>query len=84
MLIKLDITDSRTWIGGTRLGSDNVFYWFGHAKEIAFTNWDSEEPNNERGNEECISPFYSPSYNSTGFWFDDPCDWPCPFICEHY
>uniref|UniRef100_A0A8W8KUS7 Neurocan core protein n=1 Tax=Magallana gigas TaxID=29159 RepID=A0A8W8KUS7_MAGGI len=66
------------WTGGNKKGDD--WYW-GHGERISsFTNWDSNEPNNKNGNENCLEL----KSNSSWTWNDSPCDRKNPFICERH
>ncbi|XP_031633896.1 uncharacterized protein LOC116347455 [Contarinia nasturtii] len=66
------------WTAGTKLGNDNKFYWMGHDKEFAFTNWGDKEPNDFNGKESCVEMV---EYHNLK-WNDWICDWERYFICE--
>uniref|UniRef100_A0A182QL56 C-type lectin domain-containing protein n=1 Tax=Anopheles farauti TaxID=69004 RepID=A0A182QL56_9DIPT len=63
--------DGYWFIGGTDIGVEGRFIWIGLNMAIngaAYKNWNTGEPNNLNGNEDCIAM-------ATGAkWIDIPCD----------
>ena len=51
---------------------------------VGYTNWNSSEPNNSGGNEDCgqLNRFNENNSNEPGTWNDEPCNTGMPFICE--
>ena len=60
------ITQSRCWIGFSDINSEGTFTW-ADGSGVTYTRWNSGEPNNSGGNEDCAE-LYSHSY-----WNDAPC-----------
>ena len=63
------------WIGGHR--SDGVFKWI-DGTTIDYTNWWTNEPNNDGGNENCIETFRT----SDNKWNDLACNAQLNFLCK--
>ena len=67
------------WTGGNDLYKEDVYVWTGsYNSRIVYTDWASNEPNNYRGNEDCISIKKALDYQ----WNDDVCSKTFNFICE--
>ncbi|XP_062572233.1 perlucin-like protein [Saccostrea cucullata] len=66
------------WIGGTDLNSEGTFYWEHSSKNMTYTNWYSNQPDNDTIgiNENCVSMVRS------GYWHDYPCNHTFYYICE--
>ena len=62
------------WIGGERVGK-NSFKWI-DGSEFDYENWDTNEPNNVDGKENCMETY------PNGRWNDLPCDFSRPFVCK--
>ena len=43
----------------------------------SYTNWDKGEPNNAKGNEDCVY-----TYAGKNKWNDDPCNMEMSYVCE--
>ncbi|CAB3364841.1 Hypothetical predicted protein [Cloeon dipterum] len=68
------------WISGTDSGSEGKFYWAGTGKDVEdFTNFVDGEPNNDKGNENCLELF---THESVLYWNDNFCEDQNQFICE--
>jgi hypothetical protein len=65
------------WIGLNDIGSEGFFVWDGGFS--SYTNWYSGEPNNNEGNEDCVTERY---LGGQWQWNDLPCSQRLPFICE--
>ncbi|KAK5976694.1 C-type lectin domain-containing protein [Trichostrongylus colubriformis] len=69
--------EGRIWIGGKKkCGS---WKWTDGTK-WDYENWDSGEPNNEGGHEDCLQILAHPQRK--GKWNDAPCDGKLAFVCE--
>uniref|UniRef100_A0A182FXK6 Uncharacterized protein n=1 Tax=Anopheles albimanus TaxID=7167 RepID=A0A182FXK6_ANOAL len=70
------------WIGGTDLGLEGSYLWISTelpvGQQTGYTNWFPGEPNNFRGNENCLD---IGRRDAVG-WFDANCDWKQKFVCE--
>ena len=55
------------WIGLQRNSTTGVFEWI-DGNQSPYKNWKSGEPNNVKGNEDCVF------MKRGGEWNDDPCD----------
>ena len=55
------------WIGFTDENSEGTFYWY-DGSPVVYTNWNSGEPNNSSGNEDCTQIF------PNGLWNDLNCN----------
>lgn len=64
------------WIGGTR-STGSKFIWSNSGKEITSTQWSPGEPNDFKGEEDCIE-----MKTATGKWNDKSCDNDAFFMCE--
>ena len=61
------------WIDADRQ-ADGKFVWGdGTPLEGHYTNWANGEPNDHRGNEDCVH-MYAKKSNLESFWNDMPCD----------
>ena len=68
---------SHLWIGAKRLDSpESSFTWLTDNESITYTNWDSGQPNNYRGNQKCLS--IKQNYR----WDDAPCTMVNDYICQ--
>lgn len=64
------------WIGGNDRENEGHFVWSRDGNPITFTNWDSGNPDNYNGNEDCIE------MRRDGIWNDRRCDHRTLFVCE--
>ncbi|XP_062576550.1 perlucin-like protein [Saccostrea cucullata] len=65
------------WTGGTVFGNEHSFIWNNSKKELNYTNWEENEPNNYGGNEDCLVIIVP-----DGNWYDEICDKQYQFVCE--
>lgn len=67
------------WIGGTKLGNGQYFYWYGNYKPITFSNWsvDDPDPNNNTSSSNCVA-MRGPELE----WKTVSCDEQNFFVCE--
>uniref|UniRef100_A0A6P7FVV6 E-selectin-like isoform X1 n=1 Tax=Diabrotica virgifera virgifera TaxID=50390 RepID=A0A6P7FVV6_DIAVI len=63
------------WISGSKF-DDNKWYWL-KGEAMVFTNWKAGEPNNAKGNEDCLTI----SETRTG-WNDEVCSVKLYPVCE--
>ncbi|KAK1151731.1 macrophage mannose receptor 1-like [Acipenser oxyrinchus oxyrinchus] len=54
---------------------NNPWKWSHQGDNYTFHNWNTGEPNNEKGNEKCVV------MNKTGKWYDSSCSRKAFFIC---
>ena len=64
------------WTGGKRSATCSTEWVWSDGTPLNFTGWDSDEPNNINGNEDCIN------ISSDGTWNDMPCAEGLYYICE--
>lgn len=69
------------WLGGRRITGDAVdkFYW-SDGSLFDFQEWYTNEPNNKRGKEDCISQGLKAEVTSR--WNDANCEQERPFLCK--
>ncbi|XP_062589942.1 perlucin-like [Saccostrea cucullata] len=65
------------WTGGNDLSRKRHWVW-DEGDRISFSNWDSHEPSNSNGNEDCIELRSEHSWT----WNDESCSSERPFMCE--
>jgi hypothetical protein len=75
LVAALSISDP--WIGATDAAKEGTWLWVS-GKAATYQNWNSGEPSNSGGNENCAVLLTSVS----GKWNDASCDGEKPFICE--
>ncbi|XP_071133298.1 perlucin-like protein [Mytilus edulis] len=68
---------SHYWLGLTDLHEGN-FRWSYDQEKAKFTSWNSGEPGNSRGNEDCAAHYGG----HLDTWFDAPCYNTYNWICE--
>ena len=61
----------QTWIGGIRDGSS--FKWK-DGSDFKYQSWNSGEPNDIGGKEDCMELYSAPGENHHDKWNDIPCD----------
>jgi Lectin C-type domain len=66
--IRLNLGGVQGWIGFNDIASEGTFVWV-NGDPVTFTSWNSGEPNNSGGNENCAE-----ISGSGGGWNDLPCD----------
>ncbi|XP_025108871.1 cell wall protein DAN4-like isoform X3 [Pomacea canaliculata] len=73
-------SNARWWVGLRKVTSDIQWKWLGTNRSFApeVTLWNSGEPNNKEGNEDCVEMY------SSGLLNDLPCDWSHLYICEKH
>ncbi|XP_062613584.1 C-type lectin lectoxin-Thr1-like [Saccostrea cucullata] len=71
------ITDG-VWVGGTDQETEGVWKWASTNTNINFTFWAQGEPNDFRGNEDCLE-----FAEDKGWWWNDNnCEATMSFLCE--
>ena len=72
-------SDSGIWLGATDKAQERHFVWVPSGRPLMFTDWDTDEPNDSDGDEDCL--MYSFQARK---WNDFPCDHTSVFrwICE--
>ena len=68
-----------TWIGGRRSGSN--FQWI-DGTSFDYYNWNTGQPDNQGGKEDCIMVYSDPGQSRDGKWNDVPCDVKKNFVCK--
>ena len=76
VLLGLDKSSSSYWIGGSDIGTEGNFTWTDGTPLGAYENFKTGEPNDNRGNEDCLSIL------NNGEWNDSRCYGLQHFICE--
>ncbi|KAG9356093.1 hypothetical protein JZ751_000937 [Albula glossodonta] len=71
-----DPRENPFWIGLTDCQKKGRLMWSDGSK-VDFTRWNSHEPNNHGGRENCVHS----NWSSQKGWNDIPCDYKCAFIC---
>jgi Lectin C-type domain len=66
--IRLNLGGVQGWIGFNDVAIEGSFVWV-TGEPVTYTNWNSGEPNNSNGIEDCVE-----IYGSHGGWNDLPCD----------
>ena len=69
----------KTWIGGSRWG--NTFKWI-DGKAFDYENWNTGEPDNLGGEENCIEVYSDPGQSWHDKWNDVPCDMKRNYVCK--
>eukprot|EP00961_Rhodomonas_salina_P019548 263360-Rhodomonas_salina.1 len=65
------------WIGFNDILTEGTFVWADGAASDAFTNWNSNEPNDFQGNEDCAE-----LHGDNGLWNDDTCTNQVHYVCS--
>ena len=81
-IIDLVNGEGSAWIGATDKVNEGHWVWAHSGTNVTFTDWAYEEPNNERGVEDCAHVSYYLNYR----WNDKHCDVSLSFVCQicHY
>ena len=69
----------KTWIGGKRSGND--FQWI-DGNPFDYDNWNTGEPDNLGGDENCIEVYSDPGQTWHDSWNDVPCDVKRNYVCK--
>ena len=69
----------KTWIGGSRWG--NTFKWI-DGKAFDYENWNTGEPDNLGGEENCIEVYSDPGQSWHDKWNDIPCNQKRNYVCK--
>ena len=69
----------KTWIGAKRIGSN--FQWT-DGTSFDFENWNTGEPNNQGGEENCIEVDSDPGKDWHDRWNDVPCTNKRNYVCK--
>ncbi|XP_061179292.1 galactose-specific lectin nattectin-like [Saccostrea echinata] len=75
--IKNEDANGRAWLGGTDKTEENTWVWNDSGLPLNFTNWYKGEPNDHKGNEDCME-----IQSQNGMWNDMPCSFSLMFVCE--
>ncbi|XP_038077198.1 lymphocyte antigen 75-like [Patiria miniata] len=78
---KLKGLDYRMWIGLSDLTSNSQFRWI-DGTALDYTNWNSGEPNEANGEEDCVEMTYD--VVAAGEWNDNACSKLNGYICQSY
>ncbi|XP_045201877.1 lectin-like [Mercenaria mercenaria] len=68
----------QVWMDGDDLKTENNFIWENTGQGFEITDWGPNEPNQNGGNEDCLSFFGRYDFK----WNDEHCDKPFGFLCE--
>ncbi|XP_076014518.1 uncharacterized protein LOC143007034 [Genypterus blacodes] len=69
-----------TWIGLSDRLVENEYTWSDGFSPVLYTNWNTNEPNNGGGAEDCVAITHSAL--SSGKWNDDACHRQYSFVCS--
>jgi hypothetical protein len=69
-----------SWLGGTDAASEGTWVW-SNGDPFVYTNWNTGEPNNTNGNENC-NTMYGAATGLLGLWNDANCATVYPYVCE--
>ena len=75
----------KAWLGGKDKRREGRWVWIDGGIQtypIRYTNWDSNEPNNHNGNEDCLVTNWDGYGVGHGRWNDVPCNHTYGFICR--
>ena len=64
------------WIGGTDAASEGVWVWSPSNTPLSYTNWNTGEPNNQGGAEDCMI------FQTDGTWNDGTCSAKIKYVCQ--
>ncbi|KAF4077177.1 hypothetical protein AMELA_G00205040 [Ameiurus melas] len=67
------------WIGLSDRLHEGKFAWSDGVSPVLFTNWADKEPNNNEGEEHCVSMAHN--HRVTGRWNDEKCDEKRSWVC---
>eukprot|EP00965_Chrysotila_dentata_P162551 5367452-Pleurochrysis_carterae.AAC.3 len=59
-----------TWIGLNDVEAEGAYLWDGCDEEVTYTDWDSNNPSNSLGREDCVHLL---ALSITGYWNDNDC-----------
>ncbi|XP_062593084.1 hepatic lectin-like [Saccostrea cucullata] len=76
-ILKNKEPSGRAWLGGTDKTQENTWIWNHSGLPLRFTNWNKGEPNDDKGNEDCMEIF-----SLNGKWNDMKCLYSSMFVCE--
>ena len=68
-----------SWIGVIRDGSS--FKW-NDGSAFSYQNWNTGEPNNSGGKENCVELYAAPGQKYHDKWNDVPCDTTASYVCK--
>lgn len=73
--------DTIVFLGGNDLGEEGVFYWHSTGVRLAYAHWQSGQPDNWKGIEDCVALVNIPGWN----WVanDGSCESVHYFVCEN-
>merc|ERR1740124_463044 len=66
-LLNTAAAGNTVWIGGTDADSEDTWRWSSTGTPLSYDNWNSGEPNNYAGNEDCLQIY------GNGKWYDNSC-----------
>ncbi|XP_061179254.1 galactose-specific lectin nattectin-like [Saccostrea echinata] len=75
--IRNEEANGRAWLGGTDKTQENIWIWNDSGLPLRFKNWSKGEPNDDKGNEDCMEIF-----SKNGMWNDLRCSFSSMFVCE--
>ncbi|XP_062600173.1 C-type mannose receptor 2-like, partial [Saccostrea cucullata] len=68
----------QAWLGGSDASVEGHWLWYSSDQPWGYTHWDPRQPDDYRGNEDCLQ------FWNADFWDDYQCSGapPMPYICE--
>lgn len=79
-IAELPLEANSIWLGGRRSEEDSSLFQWIDGTPFEFQDWAEGEPNNFRGNENCVSQGFF--FTKTENWNDADCAQPRPYICR--
>ena len=75
---------NQVWIGGTDAYSEGTWAWSPSNTPVSYTNWNTGQPDNDKGNEHCLQIYNDQAYNSDaiGKWNDQNCNHKQKYVCQ--
>lgn len=76
--IKTEVVEQNYWMGAEDYTKEGDWRWVSDLSKVQYSGWQSGEPNNWLGNEDCALFYLPHSLN----WNDGRCNFKSGYICE--